>query len=348
MQDKTKRIEWIDVCKGLAMLAIFVGHSLPSNVITIFVYRYNVPLFFFLSGLFFTKRKNLTIKEYIIKSANGILVPYAFFCSLSMVFYIVFTSRTSGLREMIMQAITGSRNNISFGQQLWFLPCLFVIQIVYHLINKLIKRKKYVVAVVAVIALVSTVIFNNPYVKAAPFSFNLATYYIIFYCIGDVAYAKLEKFSFEGLRQGSKILISLFSLFIMGSTFLIYYVYNWIDTFINGISIKIIQQSIVILISLILITANIIISFALKNNRFLYNIGKNTIIYCGFESIAMIIALGIPRFFGLSVGLDATLDKVIFAMLKIILIYKIAVPLYDSDLQWSIGKRVQQNKYTEN
>ena len=71
-QIKTKRIDYIDIIRGFAMLCIIAGHMGNSLVIRI-VFTFHVPVFFIISGLFFRndikKIKNTTIK---------LLKPYVF------------------------------------------------------------------------------------------------------------------------------------------------------------------------------------------------------------------------------------------------------------------------------
>ena len=48
-----KRIEWIDYCRGLAILMMIAGHSLgnTSPYIANFIFAVHMPIFFVLSGI---------------------------------------------------------------------------------------------------------------------------------------------------------------------------------------------------------------------------------------------------------------------------------------------------------
>ena len=42
------RIEWVDICKFLGILAIYIGHfGTDAGDAYVFVFKYHVPLFFF-------------------------------------------------------------------------------------------------------------------------------------------------------------------------------------------------------------------------------------------------------------------------------------------------------------
>ena len=51
-----KRIEYVDVAKGIAILSVIVGHTFsaydPGSLLNRFIYSFHMPLFFILSGFF--------------------------------------------------------------------------------------------------------------------------------------------------------------------------------------------------------------------------------------------------------------------------------------------------------
>lgn len=57
---KDGREKYIDIAKGFSMLSIIAGH-IGSPVIDGFVYTYHVPLFLFVSGLFYRNREGIII-----------------------------------------------------------------------------------------------------------------------------------------------------------------------------------------------------------------------------------------------------------------------------------------------
>ena len=53
-----KRLEWIDLAKGIGIILMIIGHmpSIPSAVHN-WIFSFHMPLFFFLSGYMFKKKK---------------------------------------------------------------------------------------------------------------------------------------------------------------------------------------------------------------------------------------------------------------------------------------------------
>lgn len=67
LTDRTqkKRIEWIDIAKGIGMVLVMLGHAPISyvspfcdeiSIHNVFLYSFHIPLFMFLSGLCFPIR----------------------------------------------------------------------------------------------------------------------------------------------------------------------------------------------------------------------------------------------------------------------------------------------------
>ena len=50
-----KRIQWIDIAKGISIILVVYGHSGLNNVPIIgsWLHAYRMPFFFFVSGLLF-------------------------------------------------------------------------------------------------------------------------------------------------------------------------------------------------------------------------------------------------------------------------------------------------------
>ena len=53
-----QRIDWIDTAKGLCMILVIVGHTLPyGNLMRNFIFSFHMPAFFFLTG--YTARRRI-------------------------------------------------------------------------------------------------------------------------------------------------------------------------------------------------------------------------------------------------------------------------------------------------
>ena len=127
-----------DLCKGLAILLMIVGHILPMhNYLRVWIYTFHMPLFFFLAGMTF---KHKPFANLVTSSAKRLLIPF-FLCMLgSISLYCIF-----GNKEMILARalglvfpdsyklpIFGYHNPKANAAALWFLVALFWSRIYFN------------------------------------------------------------------------------------------------------------------------------------------------------------------------------------------------------------------------
>ncbi len=124
----TSRIAWIDIAKGLGILLIVLGHNdLAAYHPTLhkFVYSFHIPLFFFLSGLFFRPQRTFT--ETVWRRFHTLLRPYLFVLCLIALGNASFSNMTfSVIVGRFLKGLYATGYYIDW-VQLWFLPHLFAV-----------------------------------------------------------------------------------------------------------------------------------------------------------------------------------------------------------------------------
>nr|WP_288732174.1 acyltransferase family protein [uncultured Anaerobutyricum sp.] len=124
-----KRIEYLDVARGIAMLSVVLGHMGIFNINRV-VFTYHLPIFFFITGYFFSK-KSTTI-EFIKKKFRTLIIPYYVTGVLILLCIILRDCLVGGnllidLRQMIYAILYASGNQydkpfyIASIGALWFL-----------------------------------------------------------------------------------------------------------------------------------------------------------------------------------------------------------------------------------
>ena len=144
-----KRIEFIDLAKGICIIWVIIAHTGVDIPIPILSYA-RMPLYFILSGLFFKdygSLKNLTLKK-----TNKILIPFTFFYLLG---YVIFYILKYFFPNLLITASTGVldvfTNRQYFNGPIWFLLALFWANIYFCIISLLIKNEALrSIAVIAV------------------------------------------------------------------------------------------------------------------------------------------------------------------------------------------------------
>lgn len=141
-----KRDQRLDIMKGIGILFVVFAHVFHKSGI---IYQFHMPLFFILSGAAMTYSKSgFSLK----KKAKSLLVPYFVFSIICFVYWALIESR---FRPMHDVAIFGDGIGLNVKLQqfaniftaincmsafvynivLWFLPCLFMAELLYSKIK---------------------------------------------------------------------------------------------------------------------------------------------------------------------------------------------------------------------
>lgn len=125
-----KRIEYIDIARGIGILLVVMGHN-DFSVVSPFgyklIYSFHMPLFFFLSGYFL----NITggFLTFCRKRFNSLLKPYFF--TIFLIYFISISFGKMGFQTAIgriIKSLYGAGYYLDW-VQLWFLPHLFVVSL---------------------------------------------------------------------------------------------------------------------------------------------------------------------------------------------------------------------------
>lgn len=138
----TQRVHYLDTIKGIGIILMIVTHSMsgPSHFGT-WVFSFHMPLFFIVSGILFQMKApgqnefRFTHWTFVKQKAFSILVPYAFF-SLLIILWQVLLSVVSHDGSIIDMVSNGVVRILSLRgmESLWFLPCLLLAELMFSAI----------------------------------------------------------------------------------------------------------------------------------------------------------------------------------------------------------------------
>lgn len=130
-----QRIAFIDLAKGVCILLVFYGHS---NMVEYFdiplVQSLRMPLYFFLSGLFFKYYDSFV--NLIVKKFNKLIVPFVFFSLLATP--LIFVQHHSLPLDRLLAPIVDPRGGYNI--VMWFLLCLFWCNVIFGIIYFITKN----------------------------------------------------------------------------------------------------------------------------------------------------------------------------------------------------------------
>ena len=140
------RIVWVDVARGVAMLAILLFHTemryAEGEIIPYSMYVENfLALFFFVSGyLFVSPKRQFTLRGKLVSIAKRLVVPYVLFVSLMAV-----PKAYAHGDDLTLWSFIGG---LVSGRASWFVSALIVVSLYYalveHLLCRLVKSRGHV------------------------------------------------------------------------------------------------------------------------------------------------------------------------------------------------------------
>ena len=153
-----QRIDFIDLAKGVCILLVVLGHC---NVHIPFIgfNMLRMPLYFILSGLFF--RDYGGFAQFTVKKINKILIPFLFFYLVSYIPFYICEYISPGLIQTQASGLMDVFNNRQFfNGPIWFLLCLFFVNLLFCAIKLNIRNEWGVCFAVVSIGLFGVLLGN--------------------------------------------------------------------------------------------------------------------------------------------------------------------------------------------
>ena len=267
--EKNSRLDWVDYAKAIGIILVVYGHvargiyhagiEIPREFYEIVdraIYSFHMPLFFFLSGIFFFDSLFKQEKgKFVSRKVDTIVYPYLVWSILE------------GIVEVVMSDFTNSTATYSevFSllwlprQHFWFLYALFTTLILARVIFSVVPQK----AVTAVFIL-SVVINLFPTILPDTLVFQYVTQYFVFLVFGIV-------FSFH---SNTKYLSRALPLFVLSCSFVFVQVGFYYNYPLDDLSSRMMSLSIA-LVSILFVIA--LSSWAsVKPNKLILYIGSSS------------------------------------------------------------------------
>lgn len=188
----------IDALKGIAIFLVVLGHSiieypidLHQNAVCNFIFRWlsgvHMPLFFLISGFCFSYRGEY--KPFIFKKIKRILIPYLAFNLIDMFPRFLFpdlVNRSRGIGDSIQRILLE-------GGEYWFLYVLFLIFLIYPLLDRWIADNQYLSLGMLPLLLV----LNFACRGISVFLVDRVFYYLFYFTIGIILKKTFGKALFD-------------------------------------------------------------------------------------------------------------------------------------------------------
>ena len=295
-----KRIIWIDILKGIGILLVVVGHSSIMgdhiDILSRFIWSFHMPLFFLVSGVLFNPSKHNNLGKFIAARFNSLIIPYFFFAVLTLVFLeplrliVDHISLIDSIKRIASQLLLGE----AFLMPEWFLPCLFVTEIWFYLVQRVARTAIKAVVVSGVIAAIGLILIYQGY-RTAVWGLSTSLVTVFLYALGCFSRPYLYYFdNFNGFRF-YLIVIFLFIITILGALSAPEHTDLWSSKF----------QPTFLLTSITGTIGCALLANRIGNNRFLEYLGRNSLMIMlfavlvpiMFKYLLLIVDTDLPFFF---------------------------------------------------
>ncbi len=192
-EQKKEHLLFIDLAKGITMLTILWGHVMLSGISNTIVYAFHIPMFFFLSGMVFKRERYTTFFAFFKKRVRTLLIPYIIFSVLTWLWYIcgylVKGASLEGTWYYLIQTFLaqGSAGYLVHNPALWFVTCLFVVEMIYYFISRFSPVTTCIIS--ALLSFCGWLMMQpNSFFdfKKLPWNIEVALSAIIFYALGNI------------------------------------------------------------------------------------------------------------------------------------------------------------------
>lgn len=342
----------IDIMKALGIILVILGHTYyNSNSI----YLFHMPLFFILSGATLTYTKKYSIN----KKLRSLIIPYFTFSILSFLYWYfieskfrpihdtpLYLGKLSELPTSIQQFINifiaeNTINSFAYNIVLWFLPCLFITDLIYSKIQN--KKIEWFIDIILIILYYSWV-KNLP---CLPWCLNIAITAIPFLSIGKHLYKPIESLLSQDGRIKRNLITFIIATCCMG--IIIKYIDPHVDMKNNNIPL-IFYVTACIGSLMILCAAQIIARlFSTKGIQSILYIGQNSlIIMCIHEPLKRIILVIVSKL--CNIPTDALRENLIYSIVVTFIILLACLPfihLINNYIPWILGKKFPTKRISD-
>lgn len=330
---ENKRLNHIDVAKGLGIILTVIGHTLVFSGFVetkafATIYAFHMPFFFFLSGYLY-KRKAAT--AYLSGKVKSLLFPFLLYQSLNIVLYFI----TWCIRRTIFY------DKIKFGG-FWFILTLLFISVMHYIIDTIISRSKVKESIKIILLMVigfAFLGFGLIYSKSISDQPNqpIATAFVgyFFYELGFVYKTAVSKIR-TNTQNGGRVCALIIG---MGLLTLLYFTSKInictvdMNTSRYGISYIFVFQALMGIAGLYLV------SWAIQKNRIIQFFGRNSLVIL---LIHIPISKSLPticRFFALSNIVTFMINTVLSIAISAfaVWLFNKYIPIFTGRFNWELS-----------
>ena len=332
---KKDNIAFVDIAKTIGIFLVVFAHLTIPEMWYKLINSFHMPLFFFISGYLFNQSR-YTFKSLLKKKFSVLIVPYFFFAILSFLFWYFIESnfksdeKTTSTTFNYLIGIpyaTPDKDYLDYNLPIWFLPCLFVLEVIYFSIVKWVL--KWWQLVITIFLFIIGLFINNSLSFRLPWGLDVALCSLIFFQIGN--FTRGFKFSKKQIIRKTKFFRMILGLILS----LIFFYSGYLNSMDNSVIIYLCRFHNIILFFITAISGialTLLMSESLggiKCTQFqnvFHFFGKNTLIILCLHILVISVIKGI-FLYTLNIELDFYYDSVLKNLFMTVFVFACLIPI---------------------
>lgn len=180
----TQRYNWLDVMKLIGIWLMYVTHYDGMGRYGMVGQYTLLGILFFASGFTAFRAEEKTWRNFAKEKFLRLMVPYFVFGVLVLAVRVFLFELTIGEMIQWMKGLLYGARNVCPVAAMWFLPCLFFMELYHETIRRLLKKPALVWICAAVASAAVKLIHEG---AVLPWGMDMAARFWIYYAIGDAA-----------------------------------------------------------------------------------------------------------------------------------------------------------------
>lgn len=197
-----ERLDYLDKAKGILIILVVIGHIWQSGPIFNIIYAFHMPAFFVISGMLFqhTRAFRKPFGVFLKSRLFSFGIPFIFIEFLGCLTDIVRHGVTLNWKGYLFNTLTFHFND----HNLWFLMDLFLIEILFYILLKVLKKKNCVILAVCILYVASRFLHSeSKYIS----TILGVLYYDLFFTFGFYGSKLLKQFSAPACIVSSAVVL---------------------------------------------------------------------------------------------------------------------------------------------
>lgn len=318
-QIDSKRKQWIDISKGIAIILVEFSHNGCIPFVWFLISPFYVAVFFILSGYTYTEKSH-NYGEFVSSKIYRLLYPYIFYniiiciCSVLLGRDLIRTFLGALYSRFCIYPLGNDENVIllTYNAPTWFLTALFLSLILFKLILRVSRNKVFFILLIIIFLVITKLLTYLPILL--PWSLDSVFLFSILIFVG---YQLKDIFIYRIKYHFPVIIVMIIGL-------IIYPIISDVNGLIN-LSVRIYGNNIVLFLFTSIIGSCCLMLFSKKIERFkigkyLSIVGRHSLnIFC-IHSLFLVILNKIIQFSGIPVD-NFGISSVVVLLTTVISVY---------------------------